>query len=115
MELNDYQKEISRFDLFQREEEMIELNFAFLDKVLGLSGESGEVADKIKKIIRDKEGKISDKDRKELSKELGDVFWYLTTVADYLGLHLEEIAKENIQKLEKRQLEGKISGSGDNR
>ena len=83
--------------------------------LIGLFGESGEIAEKIKKIIRDKEGIISEQDKGELSKELGDVLWYLTALADELGLSLEEIAKENIVKLDSRAKRGKLEGSGDNR
>lgn len=115
MELNEYQEKISKFDLFKVEGQLSEVNLAFVDKVLGLSGESGEVADKVKKIIRDKDGEFSDQDLLELKKELGDVFWYLATIARYLDISLEEIATLNIEKLENRLARGKISGSGDER
>jgi NTP pyrophosphatase (non-canonical NTP hydrolase) len=82
---------------------------------LGLNGEAGEVAEKVKKIIRDKSGKINNEDRKEIEKELGDVLWYLSQLATELDLSLEEIARENIKKLFSRMERGKLAGSGDNR
>lgn len=82
---------------------------------LGLMGEAGEVAEKIKKIIRDKNGVINDEDKILLSKEIGDVLWYCAALADELGLRICDVAQQNIDKLEKRKLEGKLSGSGDNR
>lgn len=82
---------------------------------LGLVGESGEVAEKVKKIIRDKGGELSDEDREALSYELGDVLWYITDFADQLGFSLKEIAQRNHQKLASRESRGKLGGSGDNR
>lgn len=75
---------------------------------LGLNGEAGEVAEKIKKSIRD------DKEL-ELEKELGDVLWYLARLADELGYDLSEVAETNLDKLLDRQERGKIHGDGDNR
>jgi len=87
----------------------------FIYPVLGLAGESGEVAEKIKKVLRDNNG-IIDKERKEkIEKELGDVLWYLAQIATELGLSLDEIASNNIQKLKSRKKRNKLHGSGDNR
>jgi len=83
--------------------------------VLGLTGEAGEIANKTKKIIRDKGGAITDEDRREISKEIGDVLWYLTRLADELGDSIENIAYNNAAKLRSRKERGVISGSGDNR
>ena len=82
---------------------------------LGLCGESGEVAEKIKKIFRDNNGLVTQEKRLELQKELGDVLWYLSNLASELELPLEGIAVVNINKLQKRKNENKIHGSGDNR
>ncbi len=87
----------------------------YIYPVLGLNGEAGEVAEKFKKIIRDKEGKISEKDREEITKELGDVLWYIAQIASELNLSLDEIAKNNIIKLQDRMERGVLGGSGDNR
>lgn len=82
---------------------------------LGLVNEAGEVAGKIKKIFRDKEGIISEADKDALKAELGDVLWYIAQVATELGLSLDEIAEYNIDKLLDRLERGKIKGDGDNR
>jgi NTP pyrophosphatase (non-canonical NTP hydrolase) len=82
---------------------------------LGLVNEAGEVAGKIKKVFRDKEGEISEETREALRAELGDVLWYLAQVATELNLSLDEIAESNIAKLYDRLERGKISGDGDNR
>jgi NTP pyrophosphatase (non-canonical NTP hydrolase) len=82
---------------------------------LGLTNEAGEVAGKIKKVFRDKDGIISDETREALKAELGDVLWYLSQTATELGLSLDEIAEYNLAKLLDRQARGKIQGDGDNR
>lgn len=82
---------------------------------LGLTGEAGEVADKVKKVYRDNNGVFSDEIKEELKKEIGDVMWYCATLSKDLGFTLREVAETNIQKLQKRRDENKIHGSGDNR
>ncbi len=83
--------------------------------VLGLGGETGEVCEKFKKIMRDKNGVISQQDREEISKELGDVLWYLSQICEELGITLKDVAIQNLAKLHSRKQRGKIAGSGDNR
>jgi NTP pyrophosphatase (non-canonical NTP hydrolase) len=83
--------------------------------VLGLNGEAGEVAEKLKKIIRDKNGEISEADKQELAKELGDVLWYLAVFAHDLGVSFDEVAAKNIKKLADRKQRNMLGGSGDNR
>ena len=87
----------------------------FLYPTLGLSGEAGEVANKIKKILRDKGGAVDEEMRKALEGELGDVLWYVSQIATELGLSLEEIAAGNIEKLYSRLERDALSGSGDER
>ena len=87
----------------------------FIYPTLGLVGESGEVAEKIKKVIRDKNGVIDENTRSDLKKELGDVLWYLNQLATELNLSLDEIADENLDKLFSRMERNKIHGEGDNR
>jgi NTP pyrophosphatase (non-canonical NTP hydrolase) len=82
---------------------------------LGLCGESGEVAEKVKKLLRDKKGKLDSEAKKEIVKELGDVLWYLSALSSELKINLEEVAKININKLSNRKKKNKIQGSGDNR
>ena len=82
---------------------------------LGLAGESGEVAEKVKKVIRDKNGVFDQETLIGLKKELGDVLWYVSNICSELNFSLEDVAEENLNKLNKRSLEGKIKGSGDNR
>ena len=83
--------------------------------ILGLNGEAGELADKLKKIIRDKKGKITPDDQKAMALELGDVLWYVSRCACELGYDLDSIAQMNIDKLASRAARGTLSGSGDNR
>jgi NTP pyrophosphatase (non-canonical NTP hydrolase) len=87
----------------------------YIYPTLGLAGESGEVAEKIKKVIREKDGIVSDEDREEIKKELGDVLWYVTQIAAELGLSLNDVAEKNIEKLYSRMERGKLGGDGDNR
>ena len=83
--------------------------------VLGVSGEAGEVAEKVKKIIRDFDGQMSEETKQELIKEMGDVMWYLAVLADHLGYRLDEVAAANVAKLLDRQSRDQLRGSGDNR
>jgi NTP pyrophosphatase (non-canonical NTP hydrolase) len=110
MTLDEYQKKalttvISSTDKFKDT----------LHWVLGINGEAGEVAEKVKKIIRDKGGEISEEDKLELSKEVGDVLWYLAVFSHDLGFSLDEVAQNNLDKLSSRQSRGLLGGSGDNR
>jgi len=82
---------------------------------LGLAGEAGEVAEHAKKTIRDDGGEVSDERRAAIAKELGDVLWYVAQLASELGLELEDIARENLEKLFSRQRRGVLWGSGDER
>jgi NTP pyrophosphatase (non-canonical NTP hydrolase) len=87
----------------------------FVYPTLGLTGEAGEVSEKVKKILRDNNGVADEERKKELTKELGDVLWYLSQIASELGLSLEEVASLNIEKLHSRHERNKIQGNGDNR
>ncbi len=82
--------------------------------VLGLNGEAGEVAEKLKKAIRDRNGDIEPV-RDDLIKELGDVLWYVASCCSELGVPMGEVANRNIEKLVDRANRNRISGSGDNR
>ena len=83
---------------------------------LGLTGESGEIANKVKKFIRD--GAVKDEylaKRIEIGYEIGDVLWYCAVLAEELEMNLGHIMEKNLEKLADRHKRGKISGSGDNR
>jgi len=82
---------------------------------LGLAGEAGEVADKVKKVLRDYDGVFTDELKLNIAKEIGDVLWYIAALSRDLGFTLEEVAKMNIDKLESRKQRNMISGSGDDR
>ena len=91
------------------------IGHAVIYPTLGLVNEAGEVAGKIKKVFRDKNGEISPETRETLKAELGDVLWYLAQTCTELELSLDEVAESNITKLLDRQARGKIQGDGDNR
>jgi NTP pyrophosphatase (non-canonical NTP hydrolase) len=82
---------------------------------LGLAGEAGEVAEKVKKLLRDDGGIMSEERRAALAGELGDVLWYVAQVATEAELDLEKVAQGNLEKLLSRQQRGVLSGSGDQR
>jgi len=108
MTLNEYQQKALETAKYPAEHRVIY-------PTLGLTGEAGEVADKVKKIIRDDGGAISEEKAMEIVKEIGDVLWYVATLSNDLGFSLEQVAWLNYQKLKSRQERGKICGSGDNR
>ena len=87
----------------------------FIYPTLGLAGEAGEVAEKIKKILRDHGGVVKSELKEEIKKELGDVLWYVAQISTEFGLSLRDIAVANLEKLQSRKNRGQIQGSGDNR
>ena len=111
MDFSKYQELSKKYDLLEQDGDILSPGFAAV--ILGLPGEAGEVCEKFKKIVRDKGGKVSDEDRVAISKELGDVLWYVAQIARYSGLSLQEIAEENLSKLESRLQRNKLAGSGD--
>jgi len=82
---------------------------------LGLGGEAGEIQNKVKKVIRDNNGIITDDIRAKLADELSDCLWYAAQFATQLGYSLEEICRANLKKLADRAERGVLQGSGDNR
>ena len=113
MDFNEYQKKAAKYDLAKQTTDL--KSVGFIEKVLGLTGEAGETADKIKKILRDKNGVLSDEDRDLVLKELGDTLWYIASIARYLDAPLSEVAERNIDKLESRYQRNKLHGEGDKR
>jgi len=109
MTFDEYQDLSLEFAMYDEE-------YSVLYPVLGLVGEAGEVAEKLKKRLRDFGGDIEDPVwKEEVKKELGDILWYLSAVSDDLGFSLAEVADSNITKLTSRALRGTLHGSGDNR
>ena len=109
MDFNDYQKKSRKTAAYPS------IGHAVIYPTLGLVNEAGEVAGKIKKVFRDKDGQISPETRDALRSELGDVLWYLAQVCTELDLRLEDVAETNIVKLYDRLERGKIKGDGDDR
>lgn len=109
MNFDDYEDAILQFAQYPT----IGSNLTY--PVLGLNGEAGEVAEKLKKLLRDKNGVISETDKNEIAKELGDVLWYLTMCCYELDLNLKDVAMINVRKIESRHMRNKVDGSGDNR
>jgi NTP pyrophosphatase (non-canonical NTP hydrolase) len=109
MEMDDYQRGALRTASPR------DANNELLHLVLGLVGESGEVAEKFKKWVRDLGSDEAKIDRPGIAKELGDVLWYLAVLADYLDLSLDDIATANLTKLADRHARGVLHGNGDNR
>lgn len=109
MDFKDYQEKSRKTALYP------DLDNNFIYPTLGLSGEAGEVSEKIKKVMRDDGGVVSEEKRAEIKKELGDVLWYVSQIATELQLSLDDIANANIEKLYSRLDRGVIQGSGDNR
>ena len=107
MNFNEYQEMAKSTAIYDKKHQI-------LYPALGLAGEAGEVANKVKKLIRD--GYEKNKDyRKEVAAEIGDVLWYCAVLADDIGCDLETIANNNIIKLNDRLARGVIGGNGDNR
>lgn len=104
--LNNYQMQAREFAIYPESSRVTY-------PALGLAGEAGEVADKVKKIIRDNRDDAQFKG--DIAKEIGDVLWYCAVLADDLGFSLQQVAEMNIYKLKSRKSAGKIGGSGDDR
>lgn len=109
MNFEEYQKESRKTAVYPN------AGVNFIYPVIGLAGETGEVSEKIKKVIRDKDGVVDDETREAIKKELGDVLWYVSQLASELRLSLDEIAAGNIEKLLSRMDRGVLNGNGDNR
>jgi len=122
MDFNEYQKKAATTAIYLNK---VKETFPNLKpevlSVLGLSyaslglGEAGEVQGKVKKIIRDAGGILTDDTKKEISKELGDILWYVAAICSELGISMNDVAEQNIEKLFSRKERGVITGNGDNR
>jgi NTP pyrophosphatase (non-canonical NTP hydrolase) len=108
MTLNDYQNEALSTAVYGNGSKIIY-------PTLGLAGEAGEVADKVKKVLRDNNGEFDEWRKLQIAAEIGDVLWYIAALTNDLGYTLEDIAKLNIGKLKSRRENNTIHGEGDNR
>lgn len=109
MQFSEYQKRSRKTAIYP------DAGHNFTYPTLGLVGEAGEVANKVKKILRDNSGQVTPGHIEEIQKELGDVLWYAAQLATEFGLDLDDVAMQNILKLESRLDRGTLRGSGDNR
>ena len=109
MDFDEYQDKSSSTAVYP------DIGHNFVYPTLGLADESGEVVGKIKKVIRDDGGIMTEEKKIEIKKELGDVLWYLSQLATELNIKLSEVAEANIEKLASRMDRGVLQGSGDNR
>lgn len=108
MTLDEYQRHALETAIYPAESRIVY-------PTLGLTGEAGEVADKVKKVIRDGHRDFTPEKKAEIMKEIGDVLWYCATLSHDLGYSLEEVAQTNVDKLRSRMERNRLSGSGDNR
>lgn len=108
MTLNDYQNGALVTAVYPKEQHIIY-------PTIGLAGEAGEVADKVKKVMRDNGSNFDAESRRQIALELGDVAWYVATLAHDIGYTLEEVCQMNLTKLASRQQRNKLHGSGDER
>lgn len=108
MTFDQYQQEALSTAVYPRE-------YGIIYPALGLAGEAGEVADKIKKAIRDKNGRFDAQTLEDIMLECGDVLWYIAALAREAGYSLNDIARLNIDKLKARRERGTLHGNGDKR
>lgn len=113
MTFEEYQQQSRKTAVYSKDDK--NFNYPITYPVMGLVGEAGEVAEKAKKVYRDNGGVISEEQKQEIKKELGDVLWYIAQIATELNLSLEDVAESNLEKLLSRLDRGVLGGSGDNR
>lgn len=122
MNFNDYQQKSAETAIYL---DKVKAKYPTLPepilKIMGISyaanglGEVGEIQGKVKKLIRDAGGDVSEEQKKEIGKELGDVLWYVAALCRELDLNMQDVAEQNIEKLLSRKDRGVLTGSGDNR
>jgi NTP pyrophosphatase (non-canonical NTP hydrolase) len=109
MDFNEYQKES------RKTAEYSDQGNNYLYPLLGLAGESGEVVEKFKKMIRNNDGVMTDEIKDSIKKELGDLLWYVAQICTEIGIELDDVASTNIEKLLSRSKRGVINSEGDDR
>lgn len=108
-DITAYQRQLKRFDKYP------DTPFKTVFYALGMAGETGEVCEKIKKLFRDHDGKVTPEFITALKKEIGDVLWYMGSLCNMFGIKIEDCAKLNIEKLTLRECKNMIHGDGDAR
>jgi NTP pyrophosphatase (non-canonical NTP hydrolase) len=108
MKMQDYQEQAGKTAIYSKDN-------ALIYPVLGLISEAGEVAGKVKKVLRDHNGEFTVEHRDAIADEVGDCLWYLQCICTDLDLGMEEVAQRNLNKLNSRLARGVLGGSGDNR
>lgn len=108
MHLNDYANEAMKTAVYPIDQGIVYAS-------LGLASEAGEVAGKVKKILRDNEGVFTPDARKAIADEAADCLWYIAALARELGVSMEAMAHSNLDKLNSRKERGVLGGSGDSR
>lgn len=108
MDFNTYQQQAATTAVYPE-------SAKYVYPTLGLCGEAGEVAEKVKKVIRDNGGVFTEEKKKEIIKEVGDVLWYIAALLSDLGVTMDEAAVGNLEKLFSRKERGVLNGNGDNR
>lgn len=111
MEFNEYQKLASRTAFFNKPDK----DYILMILCLGIAGESGEILEKVKHLMRDDKGEVTPERRESIKKEIGDTLWYLSQLARELGISFDDIASANIAKLEDRAARKVLDSEGDNR
>jgi NTP pyrophosphatase (non-canonical NTP hydrolase) len=113
MTFDEYQDKASLTDVGTAAQDCLEPGWLYY--VMGIAGESGEIAEKVKKLFRDKKGIIDQEFKDVLIKEMGDVQWYMARLCSQFDINFETVFTTNIEKLASRKARGKLHGDGDNR
>lgn len=108
MTFEEYQEKARKTAIYPKE-----VGLAYV--TLGLTGEAGEIANKVKKVFRDSNGELTGEARQSIAGEICDLMWYVSALCDELNISMNMLAEVGIQKLEDRQQRGTLHGSGDNR
>ena len=113
MNFNEYQRECRKTDVGTAAQDCLKPGWIYY--AFGVSGEAGEMTEKIKKLFRDKKGIVDDEFKKHLIKEIGDILWYQARLLDQFDIDFCDVAKHNVEKLTSRKERNKLHGDGDER
>jgi NTP pyrophosphatase (non-canonical NTP hydrolase) len=109
MKFNEYQKESRKTAVYKDQ------GHNYIYPLLGLAGESGEVVEKFKKMIRNNDGVMTDEIKESIKKELGDLLWYVAQICTEIGIELDDVVVTNLEKLQSRSKRGVLKSEGDSR